>query len=113
VAIKFGGIELATRGDLIAAGTGYVVGFAVDSFFFIGGESSASTASACAVGALSLKYAVETLVDRIKKRADIEDSTGEVTDTEAAPDVPPANDPTNPARAGPTRRGRKIKIRGQ
>jgi hypothetical protein len=68
MAVRFGGLELATRGDLVAAGAGYVVGFAIDSFFFPGGESSASTAGAFAIGALTAKYAAQTLWERLRSR---------------------------------------------
>jgi hypothetical protein len=68
MAIKLGGLELATPGDIVVGGGAYAIGFAVDAFFFSGGATSATTAGACAAGALSLKYAVQTALGS-KKRA--------------------------------------------
>jgi len=66
MAIKLGGLELGTPGDIIVGGGAYAVGFAVDAFFFSGGATSATTAGACAAGALSVKYAIQGALSRRK-----------------------------------------------
>ena len=68
MAIKIAGLELATAGDIIVAGGAYGVGFAVDALFFSGGATSAEVAGASAIGALSLKYAIQRGWKRFKKK---------------------------------------------
>lgn len=48
VAIKIGGLELATTGDVIVGGLTYGTAFAIDAFFFTGGAASAEVAGAAA-----------------------------------------------------------------
>ena len=66
--MKIGEIELTTPGDIIVGGAGYVCGFAVDAFFFIDGAASAEVAGATAMGALSVKYAVQTGWGKLRAR---------------------------------------------
>lgn len=66
--MKIGGIELATPGDIIVGGAGYMCGFAVDAFFFTGGAASAEVAGATAMGALSAKYAVQKGWEKLRAR---------------------------------------------
>jgi hypothetical protein len=64
LAIKLGGIELATPGDVIVGGTAYGVVFAIDAFFFSGGATSAQSAGAAAAAALGVKYGVQKYIAR-------------------------------------------------
>jgi hypothetical protein len=72
MAVKFGNLEFATAGDLIAGGGAFAVGFAVDSFLFSGGATSTETGGACAAGALAGKYAAQKVWRRLRKKKEAE-----------------------------------------
>lgn len=72
MAIKLGGIELATPGDIIVGGTTYGVVFAVDAFFFSGGATSAQSAGAATAAALGAKYGIQKLIAH-RRRHELED----------------------------------------
>lgn len=68
--IKLAGIELSTPGDVATAGMAYALGFGLDAFFFSGGVSSGATAGACAAGAIGLKYSIQGLLQKNKKKSE-------------------------------------------
>src|SRR5687767_14495729 len=53
--------QVTNPGDSAAALIGYAVGFAVDLFFFPGGESAGITAAVWSVGALGLKKGADVV----------------------------------------------------
>lgn len=65
--MNIGGIELATRGDIIVGGLSFAGGFAVDAFFFSGGATSAAAGGATMAGALGVKYAIQKMFSGEKK----------------------------------------------
>lgn len=65
---KIGGLELATRGDMIVGGLAYGTTFAIDAFFFTGGATSSEAAGAAAAGALGAKYAIQESLRRWRKK---------------------------------------------
>ncbi len=74
--MNIGGIELATRGDIIVGGLSFAGGFAVDAFFFSGGATSAAAGGATMAGALGVKYAIQKMFSGEKKtplREDVSD----------------------------------------
>lgn len=53
--MEVGGHSISTRGDIAAAGVGYAVGYAIDTYFFPGGLTGGIVAAVSATGSVGVK----------------------------------------------------------